>query len=309
MSRDRSTAPTDRPSVLPQLSLQQLLYLREVERTETVTAAAKRLEVSQPALSQALAELERRLDVALFDRRGRRLRLTEAGRRVARFAEEVLGQAEALERWMDAFREGRSGTLRIGMIDAASLYVLPSAVRAFREQQPEVELQLAVERSGVLLERLRRYELDLVFVVGPVADDLVVTELVEEPLYLYGPRTGGNPAEGDWVLLPSGRQTRAIVDEGLARLRLRPRVTLESDSPDVLRQLVALDLGWSVLPVGVAESGAEPLERFSDDPVATRMLVAVERADSDPDSRREAFLRLALGADEGRAGQAGGTTR
>ncbi len=309
MNRQRDFALADRPSVLPQLSLQQLLYLREVERSETVTAAAERLEVSQPALSQALAELERRLDVSLFDRRGRRLRLTEAGRRVARFSEEVLGQAEALERWLDDYRAGRSGTLRVGMIDAASLYVLPSAVRTFREQQPDVELQLAVERSGVLLERLRRYELDLVFVVGPVADDLLVTALVEEPLYLYGPRTGGNPATGDWVLLPPGWQTRAIVDEGLARLGLRPRVTLESDSPDVLRQLVALGLGWSVLPVGVAESGVEPLEPFSDEPVATRTLVAVQRRDSDPDSRRDAFLDLALGADEDRTRQAGGTTR
>lgn len=295
-----ATANSESPAprgALSHLSLQQLAYVREVERAETVTAAAGRLGVSQPALSQALAELERRLDVSLFDRRGRRLRLTEAGERVARLAEEVLGRAEAFERWLDAYRLGRSGALRVGMIDAASLYVLPAAVRGFRDQHPDVELELTVERSGVLLEQLRRSELDLAFVIGPVSDEFEVTELLDEPLYLYGPPGDEDPATGDWVLYPPGRQTRALIDEGLARLGTRPRVTLESDSPEVLRQLVALGLGWSVLPVGVAEAGAEPLRRFSDDAVGVRTIVAVRRAGADRDPRRDAFLELAVRGD------------
>ena len=296
---ERPDLAVRQPSALPHLTLQQLAYVRELERSETVTAAARQLEVSQPALSQALAELERRLEVGLFDRRGRRLRLSEAGERVARFAEEVIGQAEALDRWLDEFRAGRSGTLRVGMIDAASLYVLPSAVRAFRTRHPEVELRLTVERSGPLLDQLRRYELDLVFVVGPAPEDLDATELVEEPLYLYGPSGDADPEAGDWVLFPTARQTRALIDEGLARLGIRPSVTLESDSPDVLRQLVALGLGWSVLPAGVAEGGAEPLRRFSDEPVGARSIVAVTRAGADADPRRDAFLELALAGEEG----------
>ena len=180
------------------------------------------------------------------------------------------------------------------MIDAASLYVLPAAVRGFRDAYPEVDLELTVERSGVLLEQLRRSELDLAFVVGPVGEEFEVTELLDEALYLYGPRGAEDPAEGDWVLYPSGRQTRALIDEGLARLGLRPNVTLESDSPEVLRQLVALGLGWSVLPVGVAEAGAEPLARFGDEPVGALTIVAVTRARVDGDPRRDAFLELAL---------------
>jgi len=289
---DPETLSTRR--VLPHLTLQQLAYVREVERAETVTAAASRLGVSQPALSQALAELERRLEVSLFDRGGRRLTLTEAGDRLVRLADDVLGQAEAFERWLDGYRLGRSGTLRVGMIDAASLYVLPAAVRGFREAYPDVDLELTVERSGVLLEQLRRSELDLAFVIGPVIDDLEVTPLVDEPLYLYGPPGADDPAAGDWVLYPPGRQTRALIDEGLARLGTRPRVTLESDSPEVLRQLVALGLGWSVLPVGAAEAGAEPLQRFSDEPVGARTIVAVTRAGVDADPRRDAFLELAM---------------
>lgn len=293
------TAP--RTSTFLNISLQQLTYLREMDRSNTVTAAALALGVSQPALSQALAEIERRLDVPLFERRSRRLELTEAGDRVAAFAQDVLGHAEALERWLAAYREGRAGSLRVGMIDAASLYVLPAAVRRFRDQHPDVELQLTVDRTAVLLDRLRRSDLDLAFVVGPIApgfssDEFISTDLREEPLYLYGPPDDTDPESGDWVLYPAGRQTRALIDEGLARQSIRPRVALESDSPEVLRQLVALGLGWSVLPEGVAETGPQPLTRFSDEPVAHRILLALRRAGADADPRVDAFLALALGA-------------
>jgi DNA-binding transcriptional LysR family regulator len=285
------------------ISLQQLAYLRELNRTTTVTAAANNLGVSQPALSQALAGIERRLDVSLFERRSRRLEFTEAGRRTAAFAEEVLGHAESLERWIAAYRDGRSGSLRVGMIDAASLYVLPTAVRQFRDQHPDVELQLTVDHTAILLDQLRRSDLDLAFVVGPIAeaflpDDFDSTELREEPLYLYGPPDAADPEAGDCVLYPAGRQTRALIDEGLARRAIRPHVTLESDSPDVLRQLVALGLGWSVLPEGVAEAGPQPLRRLSGEPIAQRTLLALWRTGVDADPRVDAFLELALGSHE-----------
>jgi DNA-binding transcriptional LysR family regulator len=280
------------------LTLQQLAYLRELHRSTTVTAAANHLGISQPALSQALAGIERRLDVTLFERRSRRLEFTEAGRRTATFAEEILGHAEALERWLAAYRQGRAGSLRVGMIDAASLYVLPAAVRQFRNQHPDVELQLTVDRTAILLDQLRRSALDLAFVVGPVTEQFTATELREEPLYLYGPPDATAPEAGDWVLYPTGRQTRALIDEGLARRAIRPRVTLESDSPDVLRQLVALGLGWSVLPEGVAEAGPQPLQRFSDEPIAQRTLLALRRTGVEADPRVDAFLELALGSNE-----------
>src|SRR5438067_4402002 len=129
MSRDeeqRQPAPLN-------LHLQQLAYLREFARRGSISAAADALHVSQPALSQALAELGRRLNVTLFERAGRGRRLTAAGIEVLRYAEETLAGAEALARRLAQLRSGAGGTLSVGMIDAAGLYVLPDVVRAFRE--------------------------------------------------------------------------------------------------------------------------------------------------------------------------------
>ncbi|MPZ99784.1 MAG: LysR family transcriptional regulator [Dehalococcoidia bacterium] len=284
------TNPTDRAA---NFHLQQLAYLREVERAGTLTEAARRLHVSQPALSQSLTELERRLGVPLFEREGRRRVFTEAGREVATFAAEVLGRAAELEERLLALREGEAGTLRVGMIDAASLYVLPETIRLFREEHPAVRLQLVVDTSEELLARLRAFDLDLAVVVGPVEGSEQVSEVSRESLYVYGPPQGAAPDA--WVLYPADSHTRALIDEGLARAGLTAEVTLESSNPEILRQMVALGLGRTVLPEAVAERGSPPLRRLREAAVAERSLLGVRRAGAPPDPRAEAFLRLAAG--------------
>src|SRR5215216_290231 len=211
----------ERPPGAPlNVHLQQLAYLRAVAREGSISAAAEALHVSQPALSQALAELARRLE---------------------------------------RLRSGEGGTLSVGMIDAAGLYVLPEVVRAFREAHPGVELKLTVDTSEALLARLRAFELDLAFVVGPVEEaDVSSAEVLREPLHIYAPPgDAGDPAAARWVLYPEGSRTRAIIDAALARAGIMPAVALESSNPAVLRQMVALGMGWSVLPPAIAEADGE----------------------------------------------------
>ncbi len=286
----------DAGRITPNLHLQQLAYLRETARQGGLSRAAEALHVSQPALSQALAELERRFGLPLFERAGRGRRLTAAGQEVLQFAEEVLALAGGLSQRLDGYRAGASGPLSVGMIDAASLYVLPEVVRRFRESHPAVSLKLSVATSGELLERLRAYALDLAFVVGPVDDPrLRSTEVLREPLYLYLPADDpGERHAAHWVLYPEGSRTRAIIDAAFAQAGMRPQVALESGNPQVLRQMVAMGLGWSVLPAAIAES--EPLTSGLRRGVllAERPLHVVRRRTSPVDPRAEAFLRLAL---------------
>ena len=263
------------------LHLQQLAYVRALERWGTLTEAARRLQVSQPALSQSLSQLERRLGVPLLERDGRRRQLTEAGREVARFASETLARAGA--------RRDRLGK------SPGSLSALPSAIRAFRDTHPEVQLELVVDRSGLLLERLARFELDLAFVVGPAPPEFDATQVLSEPLYLYAPPgTAEDPAAGEWVLYPPGRQTRRIIDAGLAARGIWPRISLESDNPAVLGQMVALGLCWSVLPEGVVEGVAPELAASRREQIAERTLLAARRGQSPPDARADAFLRFVM---------------
>ncbi len=281
----------------PNVHLQQLAYLREVERAPTWAEAARRLHVSAPALSQALAELEKRLGMVLFERDGRRRRLTDDGREAAAFAREVLALAEAFDDRVRERRAGTRGSLRVGMIDAGSLYLLPAAVRRFRERHPGVDLHLTVDASAHLEEALRRFELDLAFVIddGSEPPDLRREALADEKLYLYAPPgRRESPAAAEWVLYPPGSHTRERIDVGLARLGIRPRVRLESSNPQVLRQMVALGFGWSVLPAAVAESGPQPLRRRRREGViAVRTLCFSRRRGAPDDPRVKALLDLA----------------
>lgn len=277
------------------LHLQQLAYLREVAHRGSISGAAEALHVSQPALSQALSELGRRLNVPLFERAGRQRRLTSAGLEVLRFAEHVLARAEELERRLELLRNGEGGTLRVGMIDAASLYVLPEVVQRYRGIHPGVDLNLTVDTSNELLRRLRAFELDLAFVVGPVEeDDLSATEVLREPLYIYAPpgEAGEGPA-AHWVLYPQGRRTRRIIDQAFAEAGVHPSVVLESDNPAVLRQMVAMGFGWSVLPPAIAGDDNGPAALRRGERLAERALDAVRRRESPADARVEAFLALA----------------
>lgn len=283
-----------RSDMVPPLHLQQLAYLREVGRTGTFTEAAHRLGVSQPALSQALAELERRLGAALFERQGRRRVLTEAGHEAVRYASEVLGRTAELRSWLAARETGERGVLRLGLIDAAALYLLPDAIRAFRAAYPGVALHVTVDTSRALLAGLERFETDLVVVVGPPPAHLDALPLTREPLYLYGP-AHADPATGEWALYPAGSQTRAVIDAGLGRRGWQPLVTLESGNPQVLRQVVALGLGWAVLPAAIA-AGGEPLPYRDDDRIAERPIVVVRRPHQAADARAEAFIQRARAA-------------
>jgi DNA-binding transcriptional LysR family regulator len=277
--------------------LQQLAYLREVARRGSIAAAAEALHVSQPALSQALGELGRRLNVALFERAGRGRRLTPAGAEVVRYAEETLSGAEALARRLEQLGTGEGGPLRVGMIDAASLYVLPEVVRAFREGYPAVDLKLVVDTSEALIGRLRDFDLDLAFVVGPVeAPDLRAVEVLREPLHIYAPPDEpGDARSARWVLYPAGSRTRRIIDAAFAREGIAPSVALESSNPAVLRQMVALGLGWSVLPPAIAEATVGPAAPRRCELLAERPLHAAHRRERPPNPRVEAFLDLALG--------------
>jgi DNA-binding transcriptional LysR family regulator len=281
------------------IGLRQLAYLREAAHLGSFTAAAERLGVSQPALSQSLAELERRLGVPLFEPAGRNRRMTEDGREVLAFAERVLADAAALRDRLDARAQGAAGRLLVGMIDAASLYVLPNVIRRFRGRHPEVELHVRVDTSNPLIEQLRAFELDVVFAVGPPEPDIAGVEIVREPMHIYAPPDADDPSsppEGaEWALYERGSRTRAVIDAGLERLGIETRVTLESGNPEVLRQMVALGLGWSVLPRAVAEADVHGPQGQRGPLVAERALYAMRRAASAPNPRAEALVALATG--------------
>ena len=124
------------------MDVQQLIYFTAVVDHGGVTRAAESLYISQPSLSQAIRTLERRLDAQLFDRTGRRLELTEAGRRFDTAARRVLADVDHARGRVDAVRELRSGRVDVVTYPAFSVDPMVGLVRLFRRRYPDVVVRI-----------------------------------------------------------------------------------------------------------------------------------------------------------------------
>ena len=165
------------------MELRHLRYFVAVAEELHFGRAARRLNLSQPPLSQQIRDLERELRVELFTRSARRVELTHAGKVFLERARNVLSNAgEAAESARRAAR-GEVGRIAIGFIDAATFRLLPRILRQFRRRMPGVELVLR-ELSGTAQQAaLGHSEIDVGFLRPPIAEEAFdVRVLVREPL-------------------------------------------------------------------------------------------------------------------------------
>ncbi|MGH8979774.1 MAG: LysR family transcriptional regulator [Acidimicrobiales bacterium] len=294
-----SLRPTQSP--LPNLTVAQLEYLVAAVDAPTWAIAAANLGVSPSALSQGLGELERRVGLTLFEPRGRRRVPTPGASPVVAHARRVLAQTRDLVAWASSARRGEVGSLRVGMIDAAALHHFADALRAFRQERPDVDLRLTVAQSGELLDQLARGELDIVVCVlpGDPIPDVAAVPLLDEPLFVYGP--GGvsatDPREwGPWVTFPPASLTRRVIVRALRAVDAQLEVVADSNQPEVLREMTRLGLGWTVLPAAQAERLPEPLRPATTAPLVARTLALARRSSALPHAAADALARELTGA-------------
>lgn len=255
--------------------------------------AAQQLRVSPSALSQGLAELERRLGRPLFEREGRRRVLAANASPVLDYARTVLAATDDLGRWLRATASGAEGRLRVGMIDVAATHHFSGELREFRTEHPTVEFHLTVAPSAQLLEQVRTNELDLAVLVSPTEPpaDVEDTPLLDEPLAVYGPPEADTATGwGPWVGFPPSSHTHQLTAAALRSRGHDYRLVAESHQPEVLREMVNLGLGWTVLPVSQAEAGPAPLTPVDTEPLLRRRLTAVRRRHALPHPPAEQLL-------------------
>ncbi|NNE94896.1 MAG: LysR family transcriptional regulator [Acidimicrobiales bacterium] len=270
---------------IPHISLQQLAYLVAIQEQPSWAAAAADLHVTPSALSQGVAELERRLGLELFVREGRRRLPRPEAEPVFAYARSVLVQTDDLIRWTDSRRAGRAGRVRLGLIDVAAIHHFPTTVQAFAGSRPDVQLDLVVAPSSELVGRVANGELDVAVVVETPdpTPGLSATRLLSEPLAVYRPpeASAKTPPDrwGPFVCFPPSSHTRSLIAARLADLGAPFEVVAESHQPEVLQQMVRLGMGWTVLPVSQAESGPDPLHRARRAPLLDRWLIGVQRDD------------------------------
>src|SRR5262245_10634169 len=154
----------------------QLQGFLEVADSQSFTQAAKNLFLSQPALSLQIKALETELGEPLFERQGKQILLTPAGRMLQERAQQILGLALQAEQEIQAARGLQAGSLRIGASDSLCLYVLPAMVQFFREHFPGVNLQFVNRHSAEVVSLVAAGEVEFGLGTMPVVESKIKAE-------------------------------------------------------------------------------------------------------------------------------------
>jgi DNA-binding transcriptional LysR family regulator len=248
------------------MTLEQLRIFVAVAELEHVTRAAAELHLTQSATSAAVAALEARYATKLFDRIGRRIALTDAGRQFLHEARAVLARASAAETVLADLAGLKKGKLALGASQTVASYWLPAYIHRFQERFPGVSVTLTIGNTEAVAALVRDGAVDLGVVEGEVDDPaLSVTPVAEDELALVV--APGHPwASGDavdlpdlmatrWVLREPGSGTRSILEEAVAAAGLSVAdldVALELPSNEAVRAAVEAGAGASVMSKLVA---------------------------------------------------------
>ncbi|MCJ1676782.1 LysR family transcriptional regulator [Streptomyces sp. APSN-46.1] len=175
------------------VDLRDLELLTATADAGSLTAAAERLFVSQPALSQRLSRLEDRLGMRLFDRVGRRLVPNTAGRRMLVAAHHILGELESATRDLRELRDGRDRRVRFTAQCSTTFQWLPPVLRAFREREPDAEVRIETVADDEPIPALLADLVDVALVTKPDAqmDRVELTPLFEDEMVAVVP--AGHP--------------------------------------------------------------------------------------------------------------------
>ena len=162
------------------MNLNHLTIFHAVAQTGSMTLGAERLDISQPAVSKQVQELERALGVPLFDRIGRRVRLSQAGELLADYARRLFALAREAEEAMADVRHVGRGRLAVGASTTIGTYLLPAVVAEFGRRYPGVALLVEIANTEQVHRRLARHELDVGLTEGFVEGNELDAEVFHE---------------------------------------------------------------------------------------------------------------------------------
>jgi LysR family transcriptional activator of nhaA len=257
-------------SAVPWLNYHHLLYFHATAREGSMTAAAKKLRLAQPTLSGQIRQLEDTLGEPLFERRGRRLELTAAGRTVYQYADEIFGLGQELLQAVKARPAGRPLRLAVGVADA-----LPK-LAVYRLLEPVLAIEGGVRlfvRDGdipTLLGELGAHRIDLVLADAPLPSgsgiraynhalgECGVTFFARAELAATLAPGFPRSLDGARVLLPAaGDALRRALDEWLDRLAITPDIVGEIGDSALLKAFGQAGAGAFAAPSAVAREVAE----------------------------------------------------
>jgi LysR family hydrogen peroxide-inducible transcriptional activator len=283
------------------MEFHQLKYVCAIADTGNFSRAAERCQITQPSLSQQILKLEEDLGVRLFDRLGRSVRLTEAGRVFVPQARAILEQMDVARSSVAEKNADLRGSVAVGVIPTVAPYLMPAYTAAFAKKYPDAKLRIIEETTSVLIEGLRDLSIDVAILALPLHHkDLEQFPIRTEPL--FAALTKNDPRalatslalkdlRGEsFVMLRDGHCFRDLSISTCTHARVTPNIAFESGQFSSLLGMVAAGVGVSLIPEMAIDRNAGCRYVRLSDPKATRTIVAATLRSRSLNRIQRAFL-------------------
>ena len=283
------------------LNLDQLRALETVVELASFTGAARRLNLSQSAVSVQIRELEERCGVRLIERLGKKAYATAAGHEVIEHARRISSEADAITAAVRRFREGWIGRVHIAAALTALMYLLPPVLKKLRADYPGIDLFISNAPTETMVDGVLRNEMDIGLVTLPVTENrLVITPLHVETMVAIFPESARDIPKAvtpeyvaaQFLILEFGAVS-ALIREWLSGGGVAPQQTMTVSAIEAVKVVVSAGMGMSIVPaMSVAEAGEEIVVRSLKPPL--RRTLALIQHRNKPDDLALRIVRDAL---------------
>lgn len=253
------------------MNIRDLQYFLAVAELGHFGQAAGQCHVSQPTLSGQIKKLEEELEVRLLERTNRRVLLTETGERIARSARRILREVDTIHDVAVSSRDPLAGRFRLGAFPTLSTYVFPNLVPKVKKSLPDLRLILIEEKTAVLVEKLKRGDIDAALLALPVRDDFLVSRRLFDDEFLLAVPAEHELANGKAVdqkdlknhsllLLEEGHCLRDQALEVCQLNDIAEEPDFRATGLETLRQMVKAGTGITFMPRIAIQPGEGGIE-------------------------------------------------
>lgn len=245
------------------MDIQNLQAFISVSEIGSFSKAAEKLFITQPAVSKRISALEHELNIALFDRIGKKVQLTEAGMAMLPSAKRILAELEESRRVISNLSGKVGGPLRLGTSHHIGLHRLPPVLRAYTANYPDVDLDIHFMDSEDACESVLKGDLELAISTLPEKpmENLTTNIVWHDPLGIViskdHPLNGRKNITIDELLdhptiLPSQSTfTRGLMEKAINLDNRKLKIAMETNYLETIKMMVSIGLGWSVLPLSM----------------------------------------------------------
>jgi LysR family transcriptional regulator for metE and metH len=236
-----------------ELTIRQLRALSTLQKTRSVTAAAKQLHLTQPAVTLQLRNLQQLAGLPLIQRTGDGMLLTDAGREVLALGERIEAAIASCETSLEMMAGKTAGRISIGAVSTAK-YFVPFAISGFSRLHPNVDIALTIGNRQEISAALRGYDLDFAIMGRPPVDiDMNVHLIGDHPHVIIAPTAHrlarksrmalGDLAGETFLMREPGSGTRGLMEQLFEQAGVRPNIGMAMSSNETIKQAVIAGLG------------------------------------------------------------------